>query len=348
MTPADLIAALRALPKAELHLHLEGTIRPHTAVELAACYGVSLTEDEAKQRYQYADFNGFIDAFKWVTSFLRQPADYALIARRMAEELMAQNVVYAEVTIALGVLLWRNQPAEPIFEALWSVAQEFEAQGLTLRWIPDGTWQFGSEAAMSAAKIAAVLRHLGVIAFGMGGDEMALPYRSFRPVYDYVASRGLRRVAHAGEVGPPQHVRDAIELLGAERIGHGIAAMHDPALAEVLTARRIALEVCPTSNLCTGALTKQLAKTRATLAEHPLKALFGAGVPITLSTDDPAMFHTDLLSEYGHCVSLGLSAGDVLRLAESSFAHSFLPPDQKAAFLRRFHASGKAQGLHRT
>ncbi len=342
MTQRDLAAALRALPKAELHLHLEGTIRPHTAVELAARYGVSLTEDEATQRYRYADFNGFIEAFKWVTSFLRQPADYALITRRMAEELAAQNVVYAEVTIALGVLLWRNYAPEPIFEAVWNVAQEFETQGRTLRWIPDGTWQFGFAAAMSAAKIAAGLQHLGVIAFGMGGDEMALPYRDFRRVYDYVASHGLRRVAHAGEVGPPQHVRDAIELLGVERIGHGIAAMHDPALAEVLTARRIALEVCPTSNICTGALARQLAKTCATLAEHPLKALFSAGVPITLSTDDPAMFHTDLLSEYGHCASsLGLSADEVLRLAESSFAHSFLAPDQKAVFLQRFRASAK-------
>lgn len=346
MTQTGLAAVLRALPKAELHLHLEGTIRPHTAVELAARYGVRLTEDEAQQRYQYADFNRFIEAFKWVTSFLRQPADYALIARRMAEELAAQNVVYAEVTIALGVLLWRDHQPEPIFEAVWSVAQEFGTQGLTLRWIPDGTWQFGSEAAMSAAKIAAGLQHLGVIAFGMGGDEMALPYRDFRGVYDYVASHGLRRVAHAGEVGPPQHVRDAVELLGAERIGHGIAAMHDPALSELLTARRIALEVCPTSNICTGALAKQLAKTRASLAEHPLKALFSAGVPITLSTDDPAMFHTDLLSEYGHCAtSLGLSAANVLRLAESSFAHSFLPPDQKAAFLRRFRASANSAVL---
>lgn len=340
MTPANLAAALRLLPKAELHLHLEGAIRPHTAVELAGRYGVTFTEDEARQRYQYADFLGFIEIFKWVTSFLRQPADYALITRRLAEELMAQNVVYAEVTVALGVLLWRNQTAEPIFEAVWGVAQEFEAKGLTLRWIPDGTWQFGADAAMRAAKIAAELRHLGVIAFGMGGDEMALPYRDFRRVYDYIASHGLRRVAHAGEVGPPQHVRNAIELLGAERIGHGIAAMHDPALADLLTARRIALEVCPTSNICTGALAKQLAKPCATLAEHPLKSLFDAGVPITLSTDDPAMFHTDLLSEYGHCVSsLGLSAADTLRLAESSFAHSFMAPNQKAGFLQRFRES---------
>jgi len=328
---------LLALPKAELHLHLEGSIRPRTAVELASRYGVALTELEAQARYQYTDFLGFLEAFKWVTSFLRAPADYALITRRLAEELIAQNVVYAEVTVALGVLLWRNQQPEPIFEALWQVAQEMEPKGLVLRWIPDGTWQFGAEAATNAARIAAGMKHCGVIAFGMGGDEMAIPFREFRPAYDVVAAAGLRRVAHAGEVAPPQHIRDAVELLGAERIGHGIATMHDLALAELLTARRIPLEVCPVSNICTGALAKQLGKTQAALAEHPLKRLYDAGVPVTLSTDDPAMFHTDLLSEYGHCTSaLGLSLRETLRLAEASFGHAFLEAKQKAACLKRF------------
>jgi len=336
---------IRALPKAELHLHLEGSIRPRTAVELAARYGVVLTQEEAKARYQYTDFLGFLEAFKWVTSFLRAPADYALITRRLAEELLAQNVVYAEVTVALGVLLWRNQQPEPIFEAIWQVAQEMEPRGLVLRWIPDGTWQFGAEAAVSAAHIAAGMKHCGVIAFGMGGDEMAIPFREFRAAYDIAAAAGLRRVTHAGEVGPPQHVRDAIELLGVERIGHGIATMHDPALAELLTARRIPLEVCPVSNICTGALAKQLGKAQATLAEHPLKRLFDAGVPLTLSTDDPAMFHTDLLSEYDHCVvSLGFSMRETVRLAEASFEHAFLPAEQKAAYLDRFRRAAQTIG----
>lgn len=339
-------AALLALPKAELHLHLEGSIRPRTAVELAARHGVALTEAEAQARYQYSDFLGFLEAFKWVTSFLREPADYALITRRLAEELIAQNVVYAEVTVALGVLLWRKQQPEPVFEAIWHVAQEMESKCLTLRWIPDGTWQFGAEAAVGAARAAVRAKQCGVIAFGMGGDEMAIPFREFRPAYEIAAAAGLRRVAHAGEVGPPQHVRDAVELLGAERIGHGIATMHDPTLAELLTARRIPLEVCPVSNICTGALAKQLGKAQATLAEHPLKRLCDAGVPVTLSTDDPAMFHTDLLSEYGHCTaSLGFSMRETLRLAEASFDHAFLPQAEKRAYLDRFRAKVREPGL---
>ncbi len=335
MTPTDFPSILRELPKAELHVHLEGSIRPHTVVELAERYGVALTEKEAAARYRYSDFPGFLEAFKWVTAFLREPADYALIARRLAEELFAQNVVYAEVTVALGVLLWRNQQGEPVFEALWAVAQEFERKGLTLRWIPDGTWQFGAEAALTAARVAVRLKDCGVIAFGMGGDELAIPYKEFRGAYEAAAAAGLRRVAHAGEVGPPQHVRDAVELLGAERVGHGIATMHDRALAELLTARRIPLEICPVSNLCTGALAKQLGKASATLEEHPLKRLFDSGVPVTLSTDDPAMFHTDLLSEYGHCASsLGFSVAGTVRLAEASFEHSFLPSERKKAILK--------------
>jgi len=338
-------SAIRALPKAELHLHLEGAIRPRTAVELAAQHGVTLSEPEAAAHYRYSNFRGFLEAFGWVTAFLRDPADYALITRRLGEELVAQNVVYAEVTVALGVLLWRNREPEPVFDAIWEVAQEFEKQGLVLRWIPDGTWQFGAEAALGAARAAVRARDRGVIAFGMGGDEMAIPYREFRGVCDLAASAGLRRVAHAGEVGPPQHVRDAVELLGAERIGHGIAVMHDPALAELLTARRIALEICPVSNICTGALARQLNQASATLAEHPLRWLVAGGVPVTLSTDDPAMFHTDLLNEYGNCPQMGFAPRDILRLAEASFEHSFLPPQQQQTMLAHLRAKGAELGL---
>lgn len=346
MNAPAIAAAIRALPKAELHLHLEGSIRPRTAVELAARHGVALTEQEAAARYQYPDFLGFLDAFKWVTAFLRDPADYALVTRRLGEELLAQNVVYAEVTVALGVLLWRNQQPEPVFDAIWGVAQEFAPRGLTLRWIPDGTWQFGADAALGAARAAVQAKDRGVIAFGMGGDEMAIPFREFRAAYDVAATAGVHRVAHAGEVGPPQHVRDAVELLGAERIGHGIATIHDPALADLLTARRIPLEICPVSNICTGALARQLGKASASLAEHPLKRFIESGVPVTLSTDDPAMFHTDLLAEYANCTAqMSFSPVQIIRLAEASFEYSFLPLQDKRAYMTSSHTQRAELGL---
>ena len=338
--------ALRALPKAELHLHLEGSIRPCVAVELAARHGVTLTEEEARRRYHYSDFLGFLDAFNWVVGFLREPADYALITHRLADDLLAQGVVYAEVITAVGVMLWQGQDAGANFAAMAEAAQAYEARGLTIRWLPDAAWQLGPDAALEVARRVVRWQGMGVIGFGAGGDELRYEYREFRPAFELAAEHGLRRTAHAGEVGPPSKVRDAVEVLGAERVGHGIAVILDPATVELVIERDVALEICPTSNVCTGALAKQLGKPAATLADHPLAQLLAAGVPVTLSTDDPAMFHTDLVSEYVGCTSrLGLSLAETVRLAEASFRYAFLPEGRKRAYIERFRRDAAARGL---
>ena len=339
-------AAIRSLPKAELHLHVEGSIRPATAVELAARHGVALSEEEARERYRYSDFAGFLSAFAWVVSFLREPADYALITRRLAEELLAEGVVYAEVITAVGVMLWQRQDAEANFAAMAEAARAYEPRGLVIRWLPDAAWQFGARAALEVARRVVRWTDLGVVGFGMGGDELRFDYRSFRPAFELVAEHGLHRTAHAGEVGPPEKIRHAVELLGAERVGHGLAAIHDPAIADLLIERGVPLEVCPTSNVCTGALARQLGTGEATLADHPLARLLAAGVPVTLASDDPAMFHTDLLSEYAACTApLGLPPAAVLRLLEASFEHAFLPPETQRAYLDRLRADAAARGL---
>jgi aminodeoxyfutalosine deaminase len=341
-------AAIRSLPKAELHLHVEGSIRPSTVIELASRHGVALTEEQARERYRYSDFDGFLEAFAWVVSFLREPADYALITRRLAEELLSQGVVYAEVITAVGVMLWQGQDAEANLAAMAEAAAEYEGRGLTIRWLPDAAWQFGADAALEVIRRVVRWTGLGVIGFGMGGDELMFDYREFRPAFDLAAQHGLRRTAHAGEVGPPAKIRDAVELLGAERVGHGIAAIHDPAIADLLVERGIPLEVCPTSNVCTGALARQLGKGEATLADHPLARMLATGIPATLSTDDPAMFHTDLVSEYAACVTLlGLPPVAVLQLLEASFEHAFLPPAAKRAFVERLRAESAALDLPR-
>ncbi len=336
---------LDALPKAELHLHLEGSIRPDTAVELAGRHGVKLTAEDVAARYNYSNFAGFIEAFKWVTSFLRDPEDYALITRRLAEELVRQNVVYAEITISAGVMLRRMQNAEANFTAIRETAESVPFRRLRTGWIVDAARQFGPEAAMEVARCAAKLHHSGVIAFGMGGDELAFPAVNFRPAFDLARSEGLRVVCHAGEIGGPESVREAVDILGAERVGHGIAVMNDPALAESLALRHVVLENCPSSNLCTGALAKQTGNPNASLADHPLAKLMAQGVLVTLSTDDPAMFHTDLLTEYSHAASLGLSNAQLLQLAEQSFSASFLPPIEKRQLLEDFRAAAKSAGL---
>jgi len=339
------LTILDALPKAELHLHLEGSIRPQTAVELAERHGEKITIEDVAARYKYSNFTGFIESFKWVTSYLRDPEDYALITRKLLDDLVRQNVVYAEITISAGVMLRRMQNVEANFTAIREAAEGVLYRKIRTNWIFDATRQFGPEAATEVARAAAKLHRSGIVAFGMGGDELAFPAVNFRPAFDLARNEGLRIACHAGEVGGPESVRDAVDLLGAERIGHGIAVMHDSALAKSLGLRHVVLENCPSSNVATGALAKQSGKAEASLADHPLKQLLDAGSLVTLSTDDPAMFHTDLLTEYSHAASLGLSNEQLLQLAEQSFSAAFLPPVDKRQLLDDFRAAAKSAGL---
>jgi aminodeoxyfutalosine deaminase len=323
---------IAALPKAELHLHLEGSIQPATVCALTAQHGVELTEDEVRQRYSYTDFLGFIDAFKWVTSFLREPRDFALIARDLAEHLLAQNVVYAEVTLSVGVMLLRKQRPEANFEAILKATEPFEKRGLRLNWIFDAVRQFGPEAATQVVDAAQHTASDKIVAFGIGGDELSIATHEFRPVYERAAANGLHLLMHAGEVGGPEKIREAVEFLHVERIGHGIAAAQDLALMDLLADRRIALEVCPQSNVCTGALAKHLQTSgaagdsrAATIEQHPLPQLLRHGIPIVLSTDDPAMFHTTLHNEYQNAARMGLSESELRHLTQMSFDHAFRP-----------------------
>jgi adenosine deaminase len=328
-----------------LHLHLEGSIRPETAVELAGRHDTSLTLDDVIARYSYSNFAGFIESFKWVTSFLREPEDYALITRKLLAELIRQRVVYAEITISAGVMLRRMQNVEANFTAIREAAEGVLYHRIRTAWIFDAARQFGPEAAMEVSRCAAKLHRSGVVAFGMGGDELSFPAVHFRPAFDLARSAGLRIVCHAGEIGVSQSVREAVEILGAERIGHGIAVVHDETLARSLANRHVVLENCLSSNLATGALAKQTGKPDASLGDHPLPKLLELGSLVTLSTDDPAMFHTDLLAEYSRAASLGLSREQLLRLAEQSFNAAFLPPMDKRKLLEDFRAAAKAEAL---
>jgi aminodeoxyfutalosine deaminase len=335
MTVPPLPAEFLSLPKAELHLHLEGSIEPSLVCRLAARHGEIVSEEEARRQYTYHGFAEFLEAFKWVTSFLRDPEDYALVTQELTASLLEQNVVYAELTISIGVMLFRKQVPEPNFEAIRRASEVSAGKGLRLRWIFDAVRQFGPDAARKVAQLARNYKKEGVIAFGMGGDELSLPASDFRSTYDFVAAQGLHRLVHAGEIGGPQQVYDAIDLLGAERVGHGIGAMHDPGLLETLAERRIPLEICPTSNLCTGALARQLGCDAPTLALHPLPEFVRRGIPVVLSTDDPAMFHTSLLAEYAQTAAMGLDEEERIRLAAQSFEHAFLPEEDKRALSAR-------------
>lgn len=314
---------IRDVPKAELHLHLEGSIRSEIASALAAQHGVKLTEEEVRRRYAYTNFAGFLDAFKWVTSFVREPGDFALIAADLAEQLIEQKVVYAEVTLSVGVMFLRQQQPEANFAAIVAATEPFEKRGLRLNWIFDAVRQFGAEAAMRVVQAARRCASRRIVAFGIGGDELSLPAAEFRGVYERAEEYGFHRLMHAGEIGGPDKIHEAIEILGVERIGHGIAAIRDVALMEMLAERKIPLEICPASNLRTGALSVQIGKEAATMEEHPLAEMVRRGVAVTLATDDPAMFHTSLGEEYRNAWGMGLTEEEILNVVENGFRFAF-------------------------
>lgn len=296
------------LPKAELHLHLEGSIEPETLHELEP--GLSL--EEIREHYRYEDFQGFLESFKWVIEHLRSPEDYALITRRLLDRLSAENVRYAEIILSAGVVLWRNQELAPIYEA---VRREAARSEVGVWWLFDGVRQFGVEHVMRVAELAAERVGDGVVGFGVGGDEARGPIGLFRDVYAFARSKGLRLTAHAGETTGPESIWGALEL-GAERIGHGIRAVDDPALVRHLAEKDIPLEISISSNVATGAV--------ASLAEHPVRRLYDGGAPIVLNSDDPAMFHTTLSREYELAArEFGFSKDELRGLAKNSFRYAF-------------------------
>ena len=312
----DLEQFIVSLPKAEVHLHLEGSVDLETLRELAARHSLPPPPAEL---YQFRDFPGFLAAFKTVCQYLRSPEDYELITRRLVRRLQAAGVSYAEIYLAAGVLLWQNRPLEELFEgarAGWSCGQQ-EGE-IEVRWIFDATRQFGPEAAMQMARRAAQLRERGVVAIGIGGDETQAPPELFREVYAYARSEGLRLTAHAGETAGPESVWGALRALGAERIGHGLSAIHHPQLVTYLAERQIPVDVCLSSNLRTGAVENP--------TQHPLRRFFDAGMLVSLSTDDPGMFETELVREYALAHdALGFSRDELRRLAENSFRAAFTP-----------------------
>jgi aminodeoxyfutalosine deaminase len=338
---------LARLPKAELHLHLEGCITPELLIRLAERHGEKLNYETAARRYEISSFLEFLELFKWATSYLRRPSDYAQLATDALRELGKQNCRYAEITLSVGVMLLRRQDVEENFSAILEAAQKQEqATRLRIAWIFDAVRQFGPEKAMDVARLAVQMKSAGVVAFGIGGDEESLQASDFRGVFEYVASEGLHRVAHAGEMGGPQSIREAIEILGAERIGHGIAAIHDEKLMDLLIERQIPLEICPKSNLCTGALAKLLGVKQTRIEDHPLHKFIARGVPVTLATDDPAMFRTSLNETYAQAASkMGLTTAQLVSIAEAGFHHAFLPATEKQSLLDNFRSEAKNLNL---
>jgi aminodeoxyfutalosine deaminase len=328
-TPSSFI---RTIPKAELHLHLEGSVEPGTLLELRRRHGMDgASLGDVEELYQYKDFAGFLSAFKDVTGHLRSPEDYELITYRLMERLKAQNVLHAEVIVSVGVCLWRKQDFEAIFEGLERGRAGGEKDfGVSLLWIFDAVRQFGAEKALPVVDLAIRFRDRNVIAFGIGGDEKAGPPELFSVVYARAAEHGLHLTAHAGESAGPESIWGALNLK-AERLGHGFTAGQDAELMEVLAERQVPVEICVTSNLRTGCC--------AELAQHPVRRYFDQGLMLTLNSDDPAMFRTSLTGEFALVQeAFGFTDEHLRELARNSFEASFLAAEKKVEFLNLLDA----------
>lgn len=317
---------IRALPKAELHLHLEGAIEPATLLELRQRHGEAATLAEVEALYRFSDFAGFLNAFKEVTGHLRTSDDYELIVYRLMERLRAQNILHAEVTVSVGVCLWRGQDFGAIFEGLERGRVRGERGfGVSVLWIFDAIRQFGSEKAQPVLDLAIQFRERNVVAFGIGGDEVKGPPEMFSEVFSRAADHGLHLTAHAGESAGPESIWGALNLK-AERIGHGLTAGKDPELMEELAQRQVPIEICVTSNMRTGCCVD--------LGQHPVRRYFDEGLMLTINSDDPAMFGSSLVGEYELVQrQFGFSDDQLRELARNSFEASFLGAEKKVGFL---------------
>ena len=331
----DIAAFIRRLPKAEIHLHLEGTITPSTLVELSERHDpMPLTLPDAEAIYRFTDFTGFIEAFKAVTRQLIGPDDYELIAWRMMQRLAEQGVVHAEVFISVGVIyMWRNHDPhcfEPIFAGLERARERAQRElGLSLYWIFDAVRHFTVEEAGVVFRKAVEMRrdYPSIVGIGLGGDERRCGSEPFRGFYAEAREAGLRLTNHAGETTGPEAIREALAI-GSERIGHALSAIQDAGLMDELKARKIPLELNPTSNVRTGVC--------PSFAAHPLRRYFEAGLLVTVNSDDPAFFGSDVANEYllAH-TEQGFSREELRQLAANSILASFLPESEKARLLSR-------------
>lgn len=286
----------------ELHVHLEGSLTP----ELLCGLDPELTMEEARGLYSFDSFAGFIEAFKAAARRLQTPEHYGMAASALFGSLASQGIRYAEVIFSAGVVEWKGQSMDAVWEALREAALEAP---LEVRWNVDVVRQFGGEPAERVAEWAGRHAAEGIVSFGIGGDETARPAAEFARAVAVAREAGLKFTPHAGETSTAENVWDMVRM-GADRIGHGIRAVEDASLMAVLRERGIALEVCPTSNLRTGAV--------SSFAAHPLRSLFDSGVIVTLNSDDPAIFGCSLAGEFAVARGMGFTELELGQIAENA------------------------------
>lgn len=324
---------IREMPKVELHVHLEGSIRPSTLLTLAERNGVTLPAQNLEglnEFYRFTDFDQFIRVYFTISGCLKTVADFDLIAYEFGADMARQRIRYAEVTFTpytnvVNTGLDFDEVMTGLNEGRARALADF---GVEFRWVLDVV-RDNPDTRHQVAEWAVSAMDRGVIGFGLGGTERGHPPEWFEDAYAVAREAGLRSIPHAGEVAGPESVWGAIRALGAERIGHGVRSIEDPALVGYLKQHQIPLEVCPTSNLCLGVY--------PSYQEHPLRWLWEQGLYVTLNSDDPPMFNTDLVREYQVAAEhLGFTAAELEQLSLNALRASFLPGDRKVVLEQEF------------
>ncbi|WP_367650615.1 adenosine deaminase [Nocardioides sp. zg-1308] len=319
---------ITGLPKAELHVHHVGSASPRIVSELAARHpeaGVPSDLEGLERFFTFRDFAHFIEVYLAVVDLVRTPEDVRTLTYEVAREMAeGQQLRYAELTCTPYTSVLRGIPIDAYTEAIEDARVAAERDfGLVLRWIYDIPGELGIPAADATLEYALEHRTDALVGFGLGGPEIGVPRAQFREHFERARAAGLHSVPHAGETTGPETIWESVRLLGAERIGHGCSAAQDPELLAHLAGSGIVLEVCPTSNVATGAVDR--------IEDHPLRSFVDAGVTVTINSDDPPMFATTLNHDYEVAAGLlDLDESGVAALARAAVDASFAPADVKA------------------
>lgn len=339
----SLDAFLTEMPKVELHVHLEGAMRPSTLLSLARRRQVELPAsdlDGVRRWFRFRDFDHFVEVFLTCSEVLREPEDFELLVLDFLEEQARQHILYSEVHFTISTHVARGLDGAEVLEAVEAARSLGRRRfGVEMTLIPDIVRNMPGERADVTLEWALEARDRGTaVALGLAGMEAGYSNEPFREHFRHARRENLHRVIHAGEHGGPESIRSALDDLDAERIGHGVRAVEDPELVVELAARSIPLDVCPSSNLCLGVFPD--------LESHSFDRLHRAGVPLTVGSDDPPFFDTTLTREYRELArAFGYEAEDLAGFALVALRRSFLPPDRKAVleedFRRRIRALGE-------
>ena len=336
---------IEAMPKVELHVHLEGSIRPETFLKLAGRHKIELPAQDLeglRRWYQFTDFNHFIEVYLKIAASLKNPEDIELIAREFLAGQAQQNVRYSEVIYSpYNQFLANGIPFNEQLDALNRARSWAEREhGVRCQFILDISRETTPEQGEIVAGWAIGAMGQGVCGLGLGGPEVGNPPEKFKTAFEMAFEAGLPAMPHAGETVGPESVRGALEWLHPVRIEHGVRAMEDPALVEVLRERQMPLDVCPTSNICL--------KVYPSLEEHPLPKMFDLGLNVTLNSDDPPMFNTTLTKEYLNAVEvMGMELTALEQMVRNAIQASVLGEAERADLLETFNAENeRLTGVH--